>query len=97
MGGHPPPVLYYMLDKQNELEYNITIHYENKIMNIIFGTPKFELVQTTMGDFLDMRKTKPDGTGPLINYKTIDPTPKGQRLNYKDIKAMQQIMIYPLL
>ena len=97
MGGYPPPVLYCMLDKQNELKYNITIHYENKIMTIIFGKPKFELIQTTMGDFLDMRKTKPDGTGPLINYKTIDPTPKGQRLNYKNIKAMQQIMIYPLI
>ena len=66
-------------------------------MTIIFGKDKFKLEHTTMGDFLDMRKTKPDGMAPLINYKTIDPTPKGQRLNYKDIKAMQQIMIYPLL
>ena len=64
---------------------------------IIFGQKQFKLHETTIGKFLGLRKTTPVNREPVITYKTIDPTPKGQRLNYKDYNEMQQIMLYPLL
>ena len=64
---------------------------------IIFGKQQFKLHFTTIGDFLELRKSKDPNVGRLITYKTVDPTPKGQRLNYKDYNEMQQIMLYPLL
>ena len=57
---------------------------------------KFSSVTITLGNFLCL-KDFADGVEEKVTIKNTNPTPKGQRVNNKNNKEKQQILLYPLL
>ena len=57
---------------------------------------QFSSVTITLGNFLCL-KDFADGVEEKVTIKNTNPTPKGQRVNNKNNKEKQQILLYPLL